>query len=958
MPRLLTTLLLCATAVPCQQREWFETEVRPILAQNCYRCHGPDKQKSELRLDHIAFIKKGGERGPALDPSRPTLSRLLHAVDYADPDLQMPPKRRLPEAERRVLRKWIEAGAWWPEEPVPEQLRKPRFDLEARRAAHWFWQPLRPAGASASIDQLAGPVDEARLPASRRQLLRRTTVLLTGLLPTPAEQDAWLADTAPGAHRRLVQRLLASPRFGEQQARWWMDLVRFADTLGHEFDYEIPNAWRYRDYLIRAFNQDLPYDQFVTEQIAGDRLEPPRRDPATGRNESLVGPVQYWLVEQTHAPVDVAQHTADRVANQIDVLSKTFLGVTVACARCHDHKFDAIATADYYSLYGILHHSRFAHRNVAPPAGAEVERTWQAAQADWQAKVLARSRGAITRLAEGLARRKKAVDKAFAHARPEVATAQRFVDFSAATPHGWTRTDGAFAVTETPQWVARADGRPQLIPAGWMSSAGRGVEAQGSLDSPTFRIGRRYLHVLACGNSSRLNVVVEGFHMIRNPIYGGLKRLIDSRRPTWITIDLQMWRGKRAWLSLVDQEAPDLGDSLRGGGYGKTGFAAVQQVWFSDHRRPPASLPQPARRDPAAVEDALEALIANVASPVQALLVDRLLELQLLGAPDAAEKAALDQLRKAAAARPPVELVPGMTEADGHDLPVMVRGGHANPGALAPRGMLRAVAPRPFGLSTDEGSGRLQLAQSMLHKAPHLLARVMVNRLWQQVFGEGLVATVDNFGVLGAAPRNPVLLDTLAQRFIADGWSIKRMLAALLDTRAYRDRSLRRLRAEELRDAILQCSGRLDLQMFGPGIKTHLTPFMTGRGRPGSGPLDGAGRRSVYLRVGRNFMSPFLLAFDAPPPATTMGRRAETNVPAQALALLNDPFVHQAAKRFAQQVCKAAPGFDERLDLAFRRALGRLPRDEERKALAALHPGDWREICHVIFNLKEFRYLR
>jgi len=359
-------------AIEPAELEFFETRVRPILAENCFECHGPDKQKSDMRLDHISSVLEGGSRGPAIVPNDPDASRMVEAIQYGNVDLQMPPTGKLSEAAIADLREWIRRGAQWPDEPLPKAGVKEAFDVTGRRDSHWAWQPIQDPEPPEVADTSwpAHPIDQFILSklegaglspaksADKRTLIRRLYFDLLGLPPTPDEIRSFLDDQAPDAYERLVHSLLASPHFGERWGRHWLDLVRYSETYGHEQDYVIKEAWKYRDYVIRAFNDDLPYPQLVREHIAGDLLDNPRRNPESGLNESIVATGFWFMHQATHGPVDVAQDEADRIDNQIDVLGKAFLGMTVACARCHDHKFDAISTEDYYALTGFMRSTR------------------------------------------------------------------------------------------------------------------------------------------------------------------------------------------------------------------------------------------------------------------------------------------------------------------------------------------------------------------------------------------------------------------------------------------------------------------------------------------------------------------------------------------------------------------------------------------------------------------------
>ncbi len=347
--------------------EFFEKDVRPILTARCLECHsGGDKApKGGLRMDARAELLKGGDTGAAIVSGKPAESLLVSAINYGDV-YQMPPKSKLPAKEIATLTKWVEMGAPWPKEAASVGKVKP-FDLAARKAEHWCWQAIKDHAPPAVKDS-AWPVTavdrfilakleakslEPAPQADRLVLLRRVYFDLVGLPPSVEELDAFLKDESPQALEHVIDRLLGSVHFGERWGRHWLDLVRFAETRGHEFEPIIPNAWQYRDYVIRALNADIPYDQLLKEHIAGDLAEHPRRHPERGFNESVLGTGFWFLGEEVHSPVDIRKDETDRIDNRLDVLSKTFLGLTVACARCHDHKFDAISQRDYYALAGF-----------------------------------------------------------------------------------------------------------------------------------------------------------------------------------------------------------------------------------------------------------------------------------------------------------------------------------------------------------------------------------------------------------------------------------------------------------------------------------------------------------------------------------------------------------------------------------------------------------------------------
>ncbi|HMF19220.1 MAG TPA: DUF1549 domain-containing protein, partial [Gemmataceae bacterium] len=357
--------------------EFFESKIRPMLAEHCFRCHSSTAKrlKGGLLLDSREGILKGGESGPVIVAGKPEKSRLIQAIRYTDVDLSMPPNAKLPGPVIADFTKWVKMGAPWPDDKSVSKAPKNKYDLDLpkRKREHWAWKSIQPAKIP-EVKDTAWPRDaidnfilaalEAKglkpAPAAdRRTWIRRVTFDLIGLPPTPEDAETFVKDTSKEAWEKVVDRLLASPHFGERWGRHWLDLVRYAETRGHEFDYPAPNAYQYRDYVIRALNADVPYHQFVLEHLAGDLLHRPRLHPKEGFNESILGTGFWFLGEQVHSPVDVCQDKADRFDNMLDVFGKTLLGLTVACARCHDHKFDAISTKDYYALSGFLESSSY-----------------------------------------------------------------------------------------------------------------------------------------------------------------------------------------------------------------------------------------------------------------------------------------------------------------------------------------------------------------------------------------------------------------------------------------------------------------------------------------------------------------------------------------------------------------------------------------------------------------------
>ncbi|HEY7118167.1 MAG TPA: PSD1 and planctomycete cytochrome C domain-containing protein [Tepidisphaeraceae bacterium] len=1098
--------------------QFFETRIRPMLSEHCYKCHSAraEKLKGKLLLDSRDGLLKGGEEGLVVIPGHPEKSRLIEAVSYQNPDLQMPPKTRLSAQQVEDLSRWVKLGAPWPADNAQTSATTTRpVDVMQRLAGHWAWQPVHPTKPPAVKNQqwARDPIDrfilakldanglEPAPPADPRSLLRRVYFSLTGLPPTREDVEAFLAEPEP--HQALadvVDTLLASPRFGEHWARHWMDLVRYSDTLGNEADMPVPNAWRYRDYLIRAFNADVPYNRLIVEHIAGDLLTHPRRDPATNLNESVIGTGFFWFAEGKRSPVDLRLAQADTFDNRLDVMAKTFLGVTLACARCHDHKFDPIAQADYYALYGYLKSSRYtqaalnrdpldaqaarlaslrarirvaaadclsqraatlaryltattglvAQLNAGPPATDIIATT--ATSANLEPARLARWLTAIARTSPDPAHPLYAWSRIAglgpslsAHAiamrwrdlkRPAASPSRpaddiELTDFAASGFKGWFVEDQAFgpAPLLPGDFLMGADAvRPvaTFVRGGtWAHSGYLSRRLQGTLRSPTFTIDRRFLHILAAGRASRINVIIDHFVMIQDPLYGSLRRIVNDESPKWITYDLGLWQGRQAYVEFADTTTPDLHDMRPPDGCGPQGYLAVSRMLLSARgAAPPPSPPAPVL---ALLGDDPPESLASLAGRYQQAAIESLISFgqgKLSEAPDAQARATLlawfvehGLLDGAAAAQlldqlfgqfhqvesqlPDPIRVPAMTEGLPEDEYIFLRGNPKTAGPLAPRRAPRLLDNQIPSPAPTHGSGRLELARQIADPANPLVARVFVNRVWHHLFGRGIVPSVDNFGALGDRPSHPELLDYLADRFVKEGWSTKKLIRELVLSNTFGQSStpppnssadpnnrllghmpVRRLEAEAIRDQILAVSGRLDRdKMFGPGVEVHLTPFMengytSDYGHPkSSGPLDGQGRRSVYLTIRRNFLNPMLVAFDAPPPLNTAGRRSVSNVPAQALILMNDPFVLEQARLWAGRILQR-PGLDTagRVRRMYLEAFSRPPSPGELAvALRFLdHHGDelnvapqhrgndprlWADFAHVLFNVKEFIFL-
>jgi cytochrome c553 len=1117
----------CHASEPGSQTEADEfvaTKVRPLLKARCFECHGPEDQRTEEELaGNLQLISRkamlaGGDTGPAIVPGQPEKSLLIKAVEWDE--LEMPPDNKLPNGEIAILKKWIAMGAPWPEGEDHAVTKKDAFPLEQRRASHWAWQPLAspqpPEVADAEwprrpLDRFVAVArQEKNLPhatdADRRTLIRRMSFAIIGLPPTPEEVAAFVSDPAPDdeAIATLADRLLASPHYGERWGRHWLDLMRYAESRGHEFDFDAANAWHYRDYVIRALNDDLPYNKFLVEHIAGDLLQTPRLRGKEGANESILATGFWYLGDWVHSPTDIRADETDRIDNQLDVFGRAMLGVTVACARCHDHKFDAISSADYYALAGYLQSSSYRqvrfeamehNRNVARRLWELRQRTTdqlrkelgeplqagvqgvaryllaanEAIRTQCDVKQLAaqqqldpvRLEAWIKYLETAKAKPDdwlhgwsmlpeqpsspdhfgKVWESFFQQQKTEVATyasnneqSKLIFDFSAYLPSDWRQDGYAFgpgpvlagdtivsgnAANPQIEVAARGALRQDLEWPALTLSRGTTQEA-GKLDlnragrtfrSQTFTLDQGF-HYLVRGKG-KFQLVVASHRLINGPLHGSLVQNFDTKgQLQWLSVDCRRYAGLRAHLEFfaqpgqqcevykvvsgkkpalpidplketvawIAEEREITNESLLAAAIEQrladvVGRFVENKISRTDHTNSAAGLVAWLLEHPALVGDALGA------SQVQ----------QTLARFYPQQAAILADVRRESAT------AIAMMDGDGEDENLLIRGSSKSPGPRVPRRFLAAlggVGPP----DSEHGSGRLHLAQQIVDPARNpLVSRVIVNRVWHHLIGRGIVPTVDNFGVLGEPPSHPELLDYLAQQFISEGWSLKKLVREIVSSRTYRmasqpvaasveeldpeniylhRMSIKRLEGEAIRDAILAISGRLDRNIGGQSVPVHLTSHMTGRGRPKGGPLDGQGRRSIYLAIRRNFLPPMLLAFDMPIPSNPVGRRNVSNVPAQPLTLMNDPFVVQQAKQWADialKTIKTDPA--QRIDWMYQNAFGRGAREAELEAgldfLKAQgdeykltkdqwqnDPRVWADYAHVLWNVKEFIFIQ
>jgi cytochrome c553 len=817
--------------------EFFELKIRPVLVGTCFKCHGGDKVSAGLRIDSREALVAGGDSGPAVVAGDADASLLVRAIARDEDVSAMPPDDPLSPEVAGDFRAWIAAGAPWPvASTTADQSAEARAFASAR---HWAFQPVRavepPSDTSGwsrtPIDQFIAAGHRAagvrpQPPAERRTLVRRVYFDLLGLPPTPDEMSACLADTSPEWFASLVDRLLASPAYGERWGRHWLDVAHYADTAGDNADYPIPEIRHYRDYVIDSFNEDLPFDAFVREQLAGDLLA---RDSLTSgqsreRYAARIAATGFLALSRRYAtaPFELWHLTLE---DTLDTVGSAFLGLTLRCARCHDHKYDPTTTADYYALYGIFASTQFAY------AGSE----------EFASKSLPRSGFVPLIPPEEVA--------------PLVARHQQQLDAARARVAEFEKTD------------------PLLEHA-------RQLEAQLAYQ----------------------------------------RQQADAARAA---------TGETAGFGKLSEQTEELLKSVR-----------------KQHEKQLAALQKDVRG------------------------------LEKCGLP------------------PEVPCAYAVCDGSPVDVPIQQKGDPAQPGPVAPRGVPKFLeAGEPLTIPPGT-SGRLELAEWLTRESNPLVPRVIVNRIWQQHFGRGLVATPSNFGLRGAAPTHPELLDWLAARFVADGWSLKRLHRLILASQTYQMASgydaecatrdaenatywrfeRRRLDAEALRDAWLATSGRLDPAR--PGA--HPFPPIRDWGWSQHQPFKAAyesNHRTVYLMTQRLQRHPFLALFDGPDTNHTTDVRTVSTVPLQALFALNNPWLTEQAAAFAARLEGAASDPAGRISAAYELAFARPPEQEEvATALAFLEqcatelirvgatPEDaehqrWQSLARLLLCANEFVYV-
>jgi cytochrome c553 len=983
----------------------FARDVRPIFAKSCFGCHGPEKQRAELRLDSKEVALAGSDSGTVIVPGDSAGSRLIHLVAGLEPDKAMPAEGEPLTAEQvGILRAWIDQGAAWPDSASVKLADK--FDWWSLKPIRKVEPPAAAAAAGAGDDDDAhakwvrNPVDafvlatlsEQRLApspeADRRTLIRRAYFDLIGLPPDPDAVERFVADPDPNAYERLVDELLASPRYGERWARHWLDLVHYGDTHGYDKDKVRPNAWPYRDYVIRAFNEDKPYDRFVREQLAGDVFYPGTADGVAGLGFIAAGPFDFV------GQIEVGDGTMEkqRVRNvdrddMVSVAANTFVSLTAQCARCHNHKFDPISQEDYYSLQAVF---------------AAVDRADRPFDADPE---VGRRRKELTRTRRQLGARRGVLDAQIAQAGgPELASLNARI----------AAARGAPTAGERPEYGYHSNIEPKQDAAKW-------VQVDLGAATPIDRI-------VLVANNDAFNNIGPGFGF---PVRYKVEASDDGAFAAGVTVLADHTAADVPNPGVAPQVLPAGGARARYVRVTATKLAPRQNDYIFSLAELSVLRPDGTNVARGAAVMSLDS-IEGLPRWARANLVDGIFpggggelpapvelaqlreeRLKLLAAKAGADAVAefervereLAEVNAAVAALPPpaFAVYAAATEFDpagsftatyGTPRPVHLlhRGDEKSPRQEVGPGTVGAIRELParFNLSPnhDESERRAALAEWVLDGRNPLTWRSIVNRVWYYHFGRGIVETPNDFGRMGAEPTHPELLDWLAAEFRDGGEhvtrrSIKSLHRLILTSSTYRQSSAnhaefakvdggnqylwrqnrQRLGAEAIRDGALSLAGLLDTsRVGGPGfmafgfVDDHSPHYKYAEHDPDD---PASHRRSIYRLIVRSVPDPFMETLDCADPSLIVERRNETLTALQALALLNNKFMVRMAERFAQRVETQAPNdVPKQIDTACRLAFGRAPTpDESATLLEVAQKHGLANACRLIFNTNEFVFV-
>ena len=1006
-----------------EQDAFFEAKIRPVLVQHCYGCHSAEalrtgKVKASLLLDSRAGMAKGGESGAAVVPGKKEESLLLAALKYDG--FEMPPAGKLPDAVIADFETWIDMGAPDPRDEPLATIDERTIDVAEGRK-HWSYRRLapvsppdvgRPEWTRNDIDRFVLAKQEAAgiapaPEAARATLARRLFFDLTGLPPSPAELTSFLDDPSPDAYEKLVDRLLESPRHGERWARHWLDAVRFGESGGYEFDGDRPGAHHYRDWVIKAFNADMPYDEFLRMQVAGDLIKPGDYGAAAATGFLVAGPYPGQVTAKTVEPIRY-----DQLDDMVASLGSSVLGMTIGCARCHDHKYDPIGHRDYYAMIACLGKAvQTDHAIDLDPEGTRQRReAWLAERASVAAafeRFLAAE--VPTRVARWLATEAPARQAAgWLTLDPESTKAAKAT--LTAEPDDTIVASGSLGPDDTYTLTFRTHHRGikalrlDALAAPAVTGGGPGTSPDGGFRLSTAVVTAKPL--VAAPERTAVTPKLKGVMATSETPGNELDKAFDSSHLTGWSVDAVSGKDHAAVFVFEEpigfEEGTLLTVELRfqQGHYGLARLRLAMTTEPTGNDLAAVAAPQ-AAREIGAVLDAARSAGRDLSDPAVAREAAR-----WLGRFDAeverevAAIAAIDGREP----RPDLVTVYGATngpwvisgnaqavKSGAQDVFVLARGevgrkqGRAVPGFVlatiaADDAEQKLLSGPDAQLLPDSRLGLAAFLTDVAHGSGPLAARVIVNRLWHHHFGRGIVATPNDLGTQGDAATHPELLEWLANRLVENRWSLRSIHRLIVTSATYRQsgavgaagraqdpdnrllwhRQPMRLEGESIRDALLAAAGTLDLAMYS---RTGLDVSVP--------------RRSIYLTVKRSEPIGFLQVFDQPEPVQPVGARGVATVPTQALAMMNSPFVRAAADGLAKRarstlaVAPAAPSGQAEIEFCFQAAVARPPSDVERTTFADLlakreqaaaadeagRQSALGDVCHVIFCLNEFVYV-
>lgn len=907
--------------------EFFEKKIRPILLDECYQCHSQDnKIKGDLRLDWKGGWLTGGKSGPPIIPGQVGKSLLIQAIRHTHSDLKMPPKKKLSQEQIINLERWVAMGAPDPRGSETNSNEQKKLNLEALRK-FWSFQPIRkhkipqPGNTDWPLNDIdrfilaeqerneISPVEEAKA----QTLLRRIHFDLTGLPPEPEKIDEFLqkhSKNSQSAITDLIDELLSSDDFGIRWGRHWLDVVRYADSTGGGRTALLDQAWRYRDYVVNSFNKDKPFNQFIKEQIAGDLIQgvthEEQKESLIATGFLLLGPTNYELQDKTTLEMDI-------IDEQLDTIGKSFLGLTLGCARCHDHKFDPISSADYYGMAGILKSTKSViHSNVS---------TWNKRSLPLSAK----EKELADKLRQSIESKKKTINEL----KPQL---------EGTTPKSVNIKSLAGIVIDNADAIKKGN---------WVKST-----------SNNGYVSSNYIHDDKKDKGSKsvtykVNIKESGKYEVRASYTPGTNR--EKKTPIFV-------KHAEGETTVFINQTKD--PSIDGA------FISLGSYQFNEGTHE-AVIISNKNTSAVVIADAIQFLNANEPPTVKPQWAEDQTKLK------ETIKKLEDELKGLQKKNPQnAKVIAVEDHKSPNDIHIAIRGNVHSKGAMTQRGFIEVISRGPKPTIEKSSSGRLQLADWIANKDNPLTARVFVNRVWSHLFHQGIVSSTDNFGHTGQSPANPKLLDHLASEFIEEKWSVKTLIKKIMLSRTYqlssgsdsanyikdpRNKSLwkqnrRRLEAEAIRDSILTISGELETTKGGPSI------------RPGTKTEYGYKfdtlRRSIYYPVLRNTLPEIMQVFDFADPNLVTGKRNVSSVPTQALFLMNNPFVHEQSKIAAKKLMTTTLKEDhEKIEFAYKTSLGRKPTSREieiiynflrtqEKPLTA-----WTHIFHGLFSSIDFRHV-